>query len=348
MLVYNPDIIPNNIIVVGCGGTGSRVVPLLTQLINSQEWLPDPWITLVDDDTVEEKNLARQNFIAPDLGKNKAAVLTERYSNAFMANVTHVDMRVGNDTNIHDLPYISRGSNRGGSLGVRDDFIVIMCVDSPEARRSILTSAARFARDPRRVLILDAGNEDTFGQVKIFNAVTGVAPSSSPRAPIRRIPDRLEFEQGIPFIPAPVSFYRDMVAGESSGSCADLDQTMAINNMMSAMIVGLIQNVLFSQPILYHTMTMDLNGSSHTQWMDIPWFKDAMINKNGDYFVKDVATYHDVSTDTSVANMVNLVNIVFNESWVKWSSIVSSILDKQTMIDSKVEEETNTGVASSV
>lgn len=37
-------------------------------------------LALVDGDTVEPKNLIRQNFIEQDIGKNKAAVMADRYS----------------------------------------------------------------------------------------------------------------------------------------------------------------------------------------------------------------------------------------------------------------------------
>ena len=35
MFKFTPRQIPSNIVVIGCGGTGSRVVPLLAQFIRS-------------------------------------------------------------------------------------------------------------------------------------------------------------------------------------------------------------------------------------------------------------------------------------------------------------------------
>jgi hypothetical protein len=45
-------IMPQTFVVVGCGGTGSRLVPLLAQFIKTCPWLVDPVIFLVDDDKV--------------------------------------------------------------------------------------------------------------------------------------------------------------------------------------------------------------------------------------------------------------------------------------------------------
>lgn len=72
---------PNRIIVVGCGGNGSHLVPDIARLIKSLNSSIE--LILIDGDTVEEKNLIRQHFSASDVGKNKAQVLSSRYGAAF-------------------------------------------------------------------------------------------------------------------------------------------------------------------------------------------------------------------------------------------------------------------------
>jgi molybdopterin/thiamine biosynthesis adenylyltransferase len=59
------------IIVIGCGGVGSYLIPPLCKLTQN--------ILLMDGDTLEPKNLDRQLFSASDLGKNKAEALALRY-----------------------------------------------------------------------------------------------------------------------------------------------------------------------------------------------------------------------------------------------------------------------------
>ena len=91
---WTPNFVPNKIIVFGCGGTGSRVVPLIAQFVKSCAWVLNPELVLIDFDSVEEKNLLRQNFISSDVGKNKAVVLASRYSKAFNIAITPIIHRV--------------------------------------------------------------------------------------------------------------------------------------------------------------------------------------------------------------------------------------------------------------
>lgn len=69
------------IVMLGAGGTGGHIAPHLYRLLHA---LDRPVkVIIADGDIVEEKNLVRQNFIAADLGRNKAQVLAERYASAF-------------------------------------------------------------------------------------------------------------------------------------------------------------------------------------------------------------------------------------------------------------------------
>lgn len=72
---------PVHIVMLGCGGTGGHIAPRLYRLLHAL-FRPSK-VILCDGDIVEKKNLVRQNFIASDLGKNKAEVLATRYSGAF-------------------------------------------------------------------------------------------------------------------------------------------------------------------------------------------------------------------------------------------------------------------------
>jgi hypothetical protein len=73
----------NIVYVIGCGGTGGFVIRELTRYISTLPYADRTMIVLIDGDTVEKKNLTRQNFVERDLGKNKAAVLAQRYGQAF-------------------------------------------------------------------------------------------------------------------------------------------------------------------------------------------------------------------------------------------------------------------------
>jgi len=78
---------PPNVVLVGCGGTGGFIARDIARLAKQHNFT----LTLIDGDKVEMKNLVRQNFIEEDIGKFKAAVLAERYSQAFGANISCIN-----------------------------------------------------------------------------------------------------------------------------------------------------------------------------------------------------------------------------------------------------------------
>lgn len=69
----------NRFFIIGCGGVGSWLTPALCALLHTNVKGSENEITLVDGDTLEEKNLDRQLFTEADIGKNKAEALGERY-----------------------------------------------------------------------------------------------------------------------------------------------------------------------------------------------------------------------------------------------------------------------------
>lgn len=71
-------------IVIGCGGTGGFLIPMLARLIIAlQEKRIEASLVLIDPDIIELKNIPRQNFVQPEIGLNKAEVLATRYSLAY-------------------------------------------------------------------------------------------------------------------------------------------------------------------------------------------------------------------------------------------------------------------------
>ena len=60
------------IMIIGCGGIGSYLIPLLDKTGLYE-------ITVFDPDTVERKNLTYQNFVAADVGKTKVISMFSRF-----------------------------------------------------------------------------------------------------------------------------------------------------------------------------------------------------------------------------------------------------------------------------
>ena len=83
-----------SITLVGCGGTGSWLAPAIARiarvLLDAGEPDRRVSVTFVDPDTVEQKNLARQNFCAAELGANKARALALRYGAAWGLDIKAV------------------------------------------------------------------------------------------------------------------------------------------------------------------------------------------------------------------------------------------------------------------
>lgn len=76
------DTLPVKIVLLGAGGTGGHIAPHLYRLAYALD--REVEIIIVDGDTVERPNLVRQNFCVTDLKQNKARVIAERYSAAFV------------------------------------------------------------------------------------------------------------------------------------------------------------------------------------------------------------------------------------------------------------------------
>lgn len=260
-----------DVIIVGCGGTGSRIIAPLIQTIKQARSSIDPCIYLVDGDIVEEKNLTRQNFIKPDVGRNKAIVLAERYSQAMDFPVVSVpEMVMPNGSMAQRINASCRSQGRRTLTGARR--IVIMCVDSIDARLNILKSIS--SKD----IIIDAGNEDTYGQVNIFDAVH-VSQINLNESPVK-IPT-IVGDYELPFIPSPLEEYLHARANPpvATGSCADLDQSLAINNMMAAGIINFFQNITFNSKFTVATNRFDLLQGNSSDMMTSAWLESKYNQK---------------------------------------------------------------------
>lgn len=280
--------IVSNVIIVGCGGTGSRLIPMVAQFMKSCPAILDPFITLIDGDTVEMKNLARQNFIKPDIGRHKSEVLAERYGGAIEIPIVSIpeyyqfskykDFRGWLQNHYQKLdPNLA---NR--SVGSP---IVFFAVDSMQARMEILAGImySRFRNSTWASVvpvIVDAGNENTFGQVSVYHA--SVIPDSSMYLHHRHVEELISSfntlssikknyvggDLNFPLRPAPVDMLVSALENPSEAdvSCADLDQTAAINAQMAVGMFTAFQNICLNHKMSILTSYFDIhNGNSQTK-----------------------------------------------------------------------------------
>lgn len=166
---------------VGCGGTGSRLLPLLADLdlALKQFGMPGLYIAVFDPDVVTEPSVGRTLFTASDIGQYKATVATDR------VNFTYGTLYRGMPA---EYRYPFWNSER---MGEAPD-IVITCTDSLKSRVQIYTGMLYSGRRPPRYW-LDCGNDRDHGQV-ILGEIDGHMGRDIPPLPtvVDIFPDMLE------------------------------------------------------------------------------------------------------------------------------------------------------------
>jgi len=262
---------------VGAGGTGSRLMPPLAQLVrtclrkyNPLAWIDSLPIFIFDGDVVEEKNLLRQNFITKDVGKFKAQVVADRYSRAFDIPIYACNsfLKASNrDFNsiYRSFPEYTTASEKEFDFGYQ---IIVLAVDSADARRDILNVLGRVSSGP--LLVIDAGNEDDFGQVRWFTrSALHFNSRGSYQTQVEKLkkgfPQLIPAEHTVSFIPYDPEYYANLGSSAAELSCADLPQTLAINNMMAALLCSVVQNFLLLKPMRYNGINFGMNGAVGTR-----------------------------------------------------------------------------------
>jgi len=296
MFNFVPSTVPHNIFVIGAGGTGSRLIPLLAQFMRSitrgvaaTGWIEKPNIWLIDDDIVEQKNILRQNFIEMDVGKPKAAVLAERYSRAYGVSIIPIMQRVNPANEIVIRSHVVQSMNSIFSTSVDfsaliDTSIVIICVDSVEARRDILNTFIRVpnSKAKPKTFFIDAGNEDNFGQVSFFTPTILCSNEVYDKSSFK-LPKLITSSVDVDYVPMDVNYYKDLVDTPSQGSCADLNQTLAINAIMGTTIMGIVQNYFYRKKMSYNSVSISLDGGSFTTFNTLSNYRNKPIDHPGNY-----------------------------------------------------------------
>jgi len=151
---------PVTIVMLGAGGTGGHTATHLYRLLHSLNRYTQ--VVICDGDIVEEKNLVRQNFIAADLGKNKAQVLAERYATAFGLEVSYIPDFIEDKEKLARLvqPLIYEAGMY--QQRIQDGLsILIGCVDNNRSRQL----CHQVFMEANNLIYIDSGNGEYTGQV---------------------------------------------------------------------------------------------------------------------------------------------------------------------------------------
>jgi len=152
---------PVKIVQLGAGGTGGHIAPHLYRLLYSLD-RPVRYI-ICDGDTVEGKNLVRQNFTPADLGENKAQVLAERYSSVFGLETEYVPSFVETEERLNEL-LLPRQWCYGYYYPrkiISEMVILLGAVDNNKSRQL----CHRVFYQARELIYIDSGNGEYTGQV---------------------------------------------------------------------------------------------------------------------------------------------------------------------------------------
>ena len=240
-----------SVILVGCGGTGSWLAPAIVRIVNMiQQHGQKSSVLFVDPDTVEEKNVYRQNFCFAEVGKNKAEVLAERYSAAWGVEIGYVEGKFS----------WSIARDRSYYSGVT---VLVGCLDNNSARREI-GEGFRY-HDSRGTWWLDCGNTHSYGQILIG----GGHPAKSLPGYAGWLP--LPSEQHpelVDLTPNPSPEKR----GDRELSCAEMQvqdsQGMSINQRMAAEAADYLVRLLVTRDLRKYATYIDLeSGTTRSKYI---------------------------------------------------------------------------------
>lgn len=247
------------IVILGTGGTGGWLIPqlaryaaLLSRTRRAEgRGTPDQIdLVIVDGDTVEEKNLIRQNFIPRDIGRSKAEVIAERYSVAFGTRIAFFDSFIENPEALNRLVF-SQAANAKP--------IVVTCVDNHKTRRLVWRWFQE--RAPDGAFWLDSGNEEHNGQTVIARKSIIRAGSFLDHGTTPKVFALPSFFDLFPEAFGELGMLPSEEEAARRADCAlmaqESPQTIFTNMTAAQNLMNALQQILLHEPLTYHMSYFD-------------------------------------------------------------------------------------------
>jgi hypothetical protein len=154
-----------NIVLVGVGGTGSKLVAELMQTVqgNYARGASRPKVWLVDGDTVEPSNLIRQDFYGHEENQPKAETLKRRYLAGTSLRVDAICQYL-NTSNLHPMMEVIDNTSQ-------KPLLVVAAVDNINTRVLLLNWL--LSNHKGNWLWVSPGNEEHDGQVLSYGKFHG-------------------------------------------------------------------------------------------------------------------------------------------------------------------------------
>lgn len=250
------------VLLAGCGGTGSRILPGLAQIdvaLRAQGH-PGLWVAVFDADRVSEANIGRQLFSPADIGRYKAEVLCTRVNIFYGLSWQAVPLMVTKETakrirDDGDGPLAQMRewfTDRSSLRGV--DFL-ITAVDGVKARAEIVEAV-------HAMYWMDTGNTKDSGQVVLGTLAKVPQP--------RRTDGKAMFADSIELLPTVFDLYAN-IAEEGNKqyqgpSCSLADalkrQDLFVNQWVAMMACDILWDALRRGHLSYHGKVVNLKTSS--------------------------------------------------------------------------------------
>jgi PRTRC genetic system ThiF family protein len=269
------------IVIAGCGGIGAymamHVGRLMRVLYNDQRGVN---LTLVDPDTVEEKNLGRQLFCEAELASPKALALARRYGGAWGLNtMAHV------------------GEFNEQLLHTDADLIVLVgCVDNAAARNALNDTLQHNPENGAPTIWwLDCGNLKDTGRALLGSAYNkdqcrGAFAWPSPQS---------QRPSWCIALPSPALQYPGLLIPEkeeSAGaemSCAEMQaanlQSLNINAGIAVQAADMLTRLLVTRDLKRYQCAVNLASGSVKSYYCTPEEIAREIDRPVDFVVREKA-----------------------------------------------------------
>ena len=221
---------PVKIVMLGAGGTGAHIAPHLYRLLYALD--RQVKFIICDGDTVEDKNLVRQNFTQADLGENKARVIAERYSDVFSLETSYIPHFIENAEQLETLlspethSCFVRKARTGGRWETFHELVILIGAVDNNRSRKLCQEVFLKAKE---LIYIDSGNGEYTGQV-----VCGIRRGGK------------TFYKPVGLLYPEVNSPEDLFPTEMSCAEASVSapQTIVANLMAATTVVTMIYNIL--------------------------------------------------------------------------------------------------------
>lgn len=241
-----------NFVLVGVGGTGGFLAEDLCRIIlQLQRTRKEINFAIIDGDTVELKNISRQNYQQAEIGLPKAETLAARCSAKYGIEITAVCDWFKED--------MIRTASWWNTLTV-----IIGCVDNSTARSKIHSVLKiNSANEPASLFWLDCGNSNHSGQVVIGTHSNFDIVQASNN------PDKPQFWL---HLPSPVLVHPELLVpqpeelSDNNLSCAEIQarnyQSLFVNKMTSAIAAQYLLELTLTGGLKKFASYFDLKAMS--------------------------------------------------------------------------------------